>query len=62
MARRYDWDVAAYEAIYHFKQEVLDPAGIGLFVENRSSTLFPRVPQTPPSLFEGLTSNCSGGR
>jgi hypothetical protein len=47
--------------IYLFKREVLDPAGIELFVENCSSTLFPRVPQAPPSLFEGLASNSPGG-
>lgn len=60
-ARRFKWGLPAPEVVYHFKQQVLDPAGIELFVENRSSTLFPRVPQTPPSLFEGLTSNSPGG-
>lgn len=60
-ARRFKWGLPAQEVIYLFKREVLDPAGIELFVENRSSTLFPRVPQAPPSLFEGLASNSPGG-
>ena len=55
MARRYAWGLPTQEAIYHLKQEVLDPAGIELFVENRSSTLFPRIPKVPPQLFEGRT-------
>jgi hypothetical protein len=54
MARRYEWGLPTQEAIYLFKQEVLDPAGIELVVENSSSTLFPRIPQAPPSLFEDL--------
>lgn len=54
MARRYAWGLPTQEAIYLFKQEVLDPAGIELFVENSSSKLFPRIAQAPPSLFEDL--------
>ena len=56
MARRYEWGLPAQEAIYLFKQEVLDPAGIELFVENRSSTLFPRIPEALPKLFEQLAA------
>jgi hypothetical protein len=48
---RLKWRLSAQDAIYHFKQEVLDPAGIELFVENRSSTLFPQIPEVPPQLF-----------
>jgi hypothetical protein len=51
MARRYEWGLPTQDAIYHFKQEILDPAGIELFVENRSSTLFPKIPEVPPQLF-----------
>jgi hypothetical protein len=43
--------VPAQSAIYCFKREVLDPAHIELFVEKRSSTLFPRIPEVPPQLF-----------
>ena len=51
MARRYAWGLPTQDAIYHFKQEILDPAGIELFAENRSSTLFPKIPEVPPQLF-----------
>ena len=51
MARRYEWGLPAQDAIYHFKQEVLDPDGIELFVENCNSTLFPKIPEVPPQLF-----------
>lgn len=53
-ALRLNWRLSAQEAIYHFKSEVLDRAGVQLFVESRSSTLFPRVPEAPPDLFESL--------
>jgi hypothetical protein len=56
MARRYEWGLPAQEAIYLFTQEVLDPAGIELFVENRSSKLFPRIPEASPQLFEQLAA------
>jgi hypothetical protein len=52
MARRYPWGLPATEVIWHLKQQVLDPSGIELFVENRSSKLFPRIPEVPPQLFE----------
>ncbi len=57
MAQRFAWGLPTQEAIYLFKQEVLDPAGIELFVENRSSKLFPQIAQAPPSLFEDLRVN-----
>ncbi len=50
--RRLPWMVPAQQVVYIFKQVVLDPAGIELFVENPSSTLYPTVPRTPYSLFE----------
>ena len=58
MTRRFEWGLPTQEVIYHFKQEVLDPAGIELFVENRSSTLFPKIPEVPPELFEQLAARC----
>jgi hypothetical protein len=51
--RRLPWMVPAQEVVYLFKKLVLDPAGIELFVENPSSTLYPGVPQVPRSFFEG---------
>jgi len=44
-ARRLQWLIPAQEVIVHLKREVLDAAHIELFVENRSSALFPRVPE-----------------
>jgi hypothetical protein len=38
------------------KQEVLDPVGIELFVESRSSTLFPKIPEVSPWLFADLAT------
>jgi hypothetical protein len=52
--RRLPWMVPAQQVIYQFKRLVLDPAGIGLFVENRSSTLYPVVPEASQHLFEQL--------
>jgi hypothetical protein len=52
--RRLQWMVPAQSVIYLFKRVVLDPAGIELFVESLSSTLYPEVPLAPPSLFERL--------
>jgi hypothetical protein len=50
--RRLPWQVPAQSAVRIFKELVLDPAGIELFVENRVSTLYPQVPLAPQSLFE----------
>jgi hypothetical protein len=55
-ARRLKWLVPGPEVIVHFKKEVLDPARIELFVENRSSKLFPRISEVPSALFEQLAS------
>lgn len=57
---RLKWRLSAQEAICLFKSEVLDPAGIQLFVESRSSTLFPRVPEAPPNLFQSLVAHPPG--
>jgi len=55
--RRLQWMVPAQDVVCEFKRRVLDPAGIALFVENRSSTLYPRVPEAPSSLFEELAGS-----
>jgi hypothetical protein len=44
-AVRLEWRLPAAEAIHCFKREVLDPAGLELFVENRMSALFPEIPE-----------------
>ena len=46
-ARRLPWMVPAPQVIEAFKKCVLDPTGVELFVENRSSTLFPEIAEAP---------------
>ena len=45
MARRFTWGLPAQVVISHFKRQVLDASQIELFVENRSSALFPQIPE-----------------
>ena len=52
--RRLPWLVPAQSAVHIFKEMILDPQGIELFVENRVSTLYPQVQVAPQSLFEEL--------
>jgi len=52
--QRLPWLVPAQSAVHIFKELVLDPQGIELFVENRASTLYPRVSLASQSLFEEL--------
>ena len=58
-ARRLPWMVPAQQVIQVFKKVVLDPAGVELFVENRSSTLFPAIAETPPELWESRPGETS---
>jgi hypothetical protein len=50
--RRLPWLVPAQSAVWLFKELVLDVEGIDLFIENPVSTLYPRVPLVPQSLFQ----------
>lgn len=50
--RRLPWLVPAQEAVYLFKELVLDLEKIDLFVESSASTLYPRVPLAPVWLFK----------
>lgn len=59
-ARRLKWLVPAQEVIVHFKKEVLDPAKIELFVENRSSALFPRIPELPSETLQQFARKAIG--
>jgi hypothetical protein len=52
--RRLPWLVPAQSAVCIFKELILDPQNIDLFVENRTSTLYPKVPLASQSLFEEL--------
>jgi hypothetical protein len=54
--RRLPWGVPAQSAVHLFKELVLDPAQIELFVESHNSTLYPQVPLAPQSLFEFLAT------
>ena len=52
--RRLPWLVPAQSAVYIFKELILDPQNIELYVENRASTLYPNVPLATQSFFEEL--------
>jgi hypothetical protein len=45
------WRITVESVILEMKRQLLDPAGIRLYVENRSSALWPKIPETPGSLF-----------
>lgn len=60
--RRLPWLVPAQSAVHIFKELVLDPGNIELFVESRASTLYPQVPLASPSLFEALTHQAAPSR
>jgi len=53
-ARRLEWLVPGQEVIVHFEREVLDPAGVELYVENRSSALHPRIAEVPQDIWVDL--------
>ena len=53
-ARRLPWLVPAQSAVYLFKELVLDPADVELFVESPVSTLYPKVPLASQTLFDEL--------
>jgi hypothetical protein len=46
------WNTPVKEVVLEMYKHLLEPGGIELFVENRSSALFPEVPEAPSSLFE----------
>jgi hypothetical protein len=45
------WRIAIEFVILEMKRQLLDPEGIDLYVENRSSALWPKVLEAPSSLF-----------
>jgi len=53
---QYDWGIRQSSAACVMKRVLFDPAGIELYVENRSSALWPRIPEAPSSLFEAECS------
>jgi len=49
---RTPWRIPMDKVVLELKRQVLDPAGIGIFVENRSSALWPAIPEAPSELFQ----------
>lgn len=49
--RRLPYLVPAQQVLWQMKRVVLDPAGVGLFVENSNSTLYPKIPKAPDTIF-----------
>lgn len=45
------WQLGIDLVLMEMKRNILDPAGIEIYVENRSSALWPQVPEAPASLF-----------
>jgi hypothetical protein len=45
------WKILTDTAVVLMKHEILEPAGIKIYVENRSSRLWPAIPEAPDSLF-----------
>jgi hypothetical protein len=45
------WKILTDVAVVLMKREILEPAGIKIYVENPSSRLWPAIPQAPDSLF-----------
>jgi hypothetical protein len=49
------WRITVDAVIMEMKRQLLDPEGIRLYVENRSSGLWPRIPEAPASIFPAET-------
>jgi hypothetical protein len=45
------WRITVETVILELKRQLLDPAGIRMFVENRSSALWPKIDEVPASIF-----------
>jgi hypothetical protein len=48
---RLEWRIPVSRAIAIMQRELLEPAGIQLYIEHRGSALWPMLPEAPPSLF-----------
>jgi hypothetical protein len=46
------WLITIESVILEMKRQLLDPTGIQLYVENRSSALWPKISEAPASLFD----------
>jgi hypothetical protein len=47
------WRVPVSSVLMEMKRQILDPAGIEIYVENRDSALFPQIAEAPASIFPG---------
>lgn len=56
-AERVPWMIPQPEMVAGINELLLRPAGVNLYVENRSSKLWPKIPEAPPSLFELLPAS-----
>jgi hypothetical protein len=45
------WTILTDTAVLAMKREILEPAAVKLYVENRSSRLWPAIPEAPDNLF-----------
>jgi hypothetical protein len=45
------WRITIESVVLEMKRQLLDPAGIQLYVENRCSALWPKIAEAPSSLF-----------
>jgi hypothetical protein len=45
------WRITMESVILEMKRQLLDPQGIQLYVENRSSALWPKISEAPSSVF-----------
>jgi hypothetical protein len=46
------WRITIESVILEMKRQLLDPTGVQLYVENRSSALWPRIAEAPATLFD----------
>ena len=60
MDLKLEWRIPVTQTIQALRRQLLQPAGVELFVENRSSALYPNIPEAPASLFEMPAAESSG--
>jgi len=52
------WMITTDTVLLELKRQVLDPLGIEIYVENRSSALWPVIPAAPEELFDSRQMAC----
>ena len=55
------WRITIDSVILEMKRQLLDPAGIQLYVESRTSALWPTVPEVPAGLLADSASTSLAG-